>query len=140
MKAKIKKTDDMTFLGKADSGHWITIDEPEEIGGSDGGPRPMELVLIAFGGCAGVSLAKLMEKMRIDYEGLEMEISAIRREENPKIYTEVHIKFKIWGDVQEQKVKKAVKESQEKYCSVGGILRNSADVTHEYEIIERKNA
>lgn len=136
MEALVKQVEGINFLGKSDSGHWVVLDGPSEFGGSEAGSRPMELVLIALGGCTGMDVASLLDKMRVEYDDLRLEISAERKEDHPKIFTKIHITYKIWGDVSEDKVKKAIEKSQNKYCSVSEILRNSAELTYDYEIIE----
>ena len=77
--------------------------------------------------------------MREPVEGLEVEISGERREEHPRIYTKVHIHYKIYGDVNEEKAKRAIELSQEKYCSASAHLKLSGtDVTYSYEIVREK--
>lgn len=136
MEVEVKNVEGLNFLGKADSGHWVVMDGPSEYGGTEGGSKPMELVLIALGGCTGMDVVSLLDKMKVNYDDLKIEVSASREEDHPKIFTEIHIKYKIWGDVPEEKVKKAINKSQEKYCSVSEILQNSAEVNYDYEIIE----
>lgn len=136
MEALVKQVEGINFLGKSDSGHWVVLDGPSEFGGSEAGSSPMELVLIALGGCTGMDVASLLDKMRVEYDDLRLEVSAERKDEHPKIFTKIHITYRIWGDVSEDKVEKAIEKSQNKYCSVSDILRNSAELTYDYEIIE----
>ncbi|KXB06094.1 hypothetical protein AKJ53_01360 [candidate division MSBL1 archaeon SCGC-AAA382F02] len=136
MEVEVKNVEGLNFLGKADSGHWVVMDGPSEYGGTEGGSKPMELVLIALGGCTGMDVVSLLDKMKVNYDDLKIEVSASREEDHPKIFTEIQIKYKIWGNVPEEKVKKAINKSQEKYCSVSEILQNSAEVNYDYEIIE----
>lgn len=136
MEALVKQVEGINFLGKSDSGHWVVLDGPSEFGGSEAGSSPMELVLIALGGCTGMDVASLLDKMRVEYDDLRLEVSAERKDEHPKIFTKIHITYRIGGDVSEDKVEKAIEKSQNKYCSVSDILRNSAELTYDYEIIE----
>lgn len=136
MEAQIKQADGLNFIGKSDSGHWVVMDGPEDLGGSGAGTRPMELLLVALGGCTGMDVVSLLDKLRAEYDGIQLEIEAEREDEHPKVFTEVHVKYKIFGDPEESKVEKAVEQSQEKYCSVSATLRGTAEVTYEYEIVE----
>jgi len=55
------------------------------------------------------------------------------------VHTKIHLHYKIYGEVNEEKVKRAIELSQEKYCSVGAHLKLSgAEVTYSYEIIKEK--
>lgn len=138
MEVEVKQVEGLSFLGKADSDHWVVMDGPTDLGGYDSGARPMELVLIALGGCTGMDVATLLDKMRVEYDHLEIQLSASQRKEYPKIFSEIHIKYKVFGEkVPEDKVEKAINKSQNKYCSVSGILRKSADISYEYEIVEK---
>ncbi|KXA95711.1 hypothetical protein AKJ65_01110 [candidate division MSBL1 archaeon SCGC-AAA259E19] len=137
MEVEVKQVEGISFLGRADSDHWIVMDGPSDLGGYDAGSRPMELLLIALGGCTGMDVVTLLDKMRVEYDHLEIRISASQREEYPKIFTEINLEYKIFGEkVPEDKVKKAIDNSQNKYCSVSGVLRKSADISYDYEIIE----
>jgi putative redox protein len=138
MDAEIISVKGLTFIGKSDSRHWAVFDAPEEIDGQNGASRPMEMVLIAMGGCTGMDLGSLFKKMQVDYDRLEIKIHAERATEHPKIFTEIKLKYLITGKkADEEKIKKAIDLSMEKYCSVTAILRKSAKVSYEYEILPK---
>lgn len=136
MEVTVKFVDGMTFIGKGDSNHWVIMDGAQKTGGSDAGTRPMELVLIALGGCTGMDVVSILKKKRVNFNGLEIKISAERAQDYPKIYTDVNIEYIIHGDgINEKDVEHAIKLSQEKYCSVSAILRKSgARVNYSYKI------
>lgn len=136
MEAEIRQAEGLTLVGKADSGHWVVMDGPPEFGGNEAGTKPMELLLISLGGCTGMDVISILNKMRVDFDDVKIEVSGTRREEYPQTFTEVHVKYKFWGDVSEDKVKEAIEKSQEKYCGVSATLRGTAEVTYDYEIIE----
>lgn len=137
MEVEVKQVKGISFVGRADSDHWVVMDGPSDLGGYGAGSRPMELLLIALGGCTGMDVVTLLDKMRVEYDHLEIRISASQREEYPKIFTEIHVEYKIFGEeVSEDKVKKAIDKSQNKYCPITGILKESADISYNYEIIE----
>lgn len=122
-------------MGKGKTNHWVVMDGPFELGGSEAGTRPMELVLVALGGCTGMDVVSILGKMKVKFTDFKISITAEEKEEYPKIFKKIHIKYLIYGDVPEDKVKKAIELSQTRYCSVSGILRKSAEVTYEYEIL-----
>lgn len=136
-KAVVKHIKGVTFLGKADSNHWVTMDGPEEFGGSNAGTRPKELLLIALGGCTGSDVATILKKKKIIVESFEMNISADVQETHPQIYTKIHIEYVFQGkDIPKEAVERAIKLSQETYCSVTAMLQKAIEITHSYRIVE----
>jgi len=113
------------------------MDSSAKFGGTEAGTRPMELVLIALGGCTGMDVASALEKMRVNYTDFKVTINGETAEKYPKRFTKIHMKYSIRGDVPEEKLKRAIELSQTKYCSVSEILRKSAELTYEYEILRK---
>jgi len=135
MQAFIKHLQGITFAGKANSNHWVMMDGSSKFGGSDAASGPMELILIALGGCTGSDVASILEKKRVKLDGFEMNISADRAQEYPKVFTKIHIEYVFYGDnIKTKDVERAIELSQEKYCSVSAMLKKSADVTYSYQI------
>jgi len=87
MKAIIKQVEGCSFIGKADSNHWISIDTPKESFGSDAAARPMELVLIALGSCSGCDVVSILKKKQVQLKGFEIYNDAERSETHPKVFT-----------------------------------------------------
>ncbi|MEF8726224.1 MAG: OsmC family protein [Candidatus Bipolaricaulota bacterium] len=137
MQIKVKQLEGSTFAGRGDSNHWTITDAGRDVGGADGATRPMELLLIGLGGCTGIDMNTLLNKMQVDYDNIEMGISADRAEDPPRVFTEIRLTYRIFGsDIPEDKIAKAVDLTQEKYCSVTHCLKNPAEISYEYEIIE----
>jgi putative redox protein len=135
--AVIKNISGVTFMGKADSNHWVTMDGPKDFGGNDAGTRPKELILLALGGCSGSDVAVILSKKKIKYDKLEMNISAEMQETHPQIYTKIHVEFVVYGkDIPEEAVKRAIELSQNTYCSVTAMLNKTVEITHSYKILE----
>lgn len=134
-KARIKWTGGMQFVGKADSGHAVVMDADGNNGGEDSAVRPGELPLIALGGCTGIDVVMILNKMKVHIEAFEITIEAEAAEEHPKVLTKIHVLYTLRGDIPESKVKKAVKLSHEKYCSVGAMLGATAKTSYEYKIL-----
>ncbi len=136
MKIELKQVQGNTYLGKADSNHWVPIDASLNDDGSNAGTRPMELVLIALGGCTAMDVESILKKKRADMQKLELEISAERANEHPKVFTNIHITYTIYGNVRQTDAEHAVSLSQEKYCSVSAMLKSTAEVTYDIKIVE----
>ena len=135
MKADIVQVKGLTFVGKASSGHWVTMDGPADFQGSDAATRPKELILIGLGGCTGADVASILYKMRENVIKFEISIDAESAAQHPKVFTKIHITYRFWGnDLKEANIKKAIDLSQERYCSVTAMLIKSVEITHSFEI------
>ena len=89
------------------------------------------------GGCTSVDVVMILKKSRQDVTGCEVEISADRASDHPKIFTRIHMHFTVRGrGIKPEIVDRAIKLSAEKYCSASIILGKSAVMTHDFEIIE----
>lgn len=134
--AVVKHIKGVTFMGKADSNHWVTMDGPESFGGSDAGTRPKELILLALGGCTGSDVAVILQKKKVQIDNFEMNLTADVAEEHPQVYKKINIEFVLHGkDIQEKDVERAIELSQTKYCSVTHMLSKAVEITHSYKII-----
>jgi len=135
IKVELKQAYGMTVIAKANSNHWIVMDSQEESGGHNAGPRPMELILMGLAGCTGMDVISILNKMKVKYNDFRIEITDEKATEHPKVYTKIHLKYRIWGDVPEDKLSTAIELSRTKYCSVGAMLSKAAEITDEHEII-----
>lgn len=127
----------ITFAGRTDSKHWITMDGPEAFGGSDAGIRPKELLMLALAGCSGSDVASILAKKRVNLSGFDMEITAEESEEHPKVYTSMHIEYIFHGkDIDPAAVERAIELTQTKYCSVTAMFNKALDLSHSYRIEE----
>ncbi|MCX7944167.1 MAG: OsmC family protein [Deltaproteobacteria bacterium] len=124
----------MIFEGETPAGKRVNMDTSRELGGDDSAPTPMQLLLLALGGCTGMDVIAILRKMRDLPEEFFMEIESERAEEHPRIYKKTTIKYVFKGDIKEENVKKAIELSQNKYCSVSAILRGVGEVNYSYEI------
>ncbi|MDA8421735.1 MAG: OsmC family protein [Nitrospiraceae bacterium] len=137
IEAKVTLVKDMTFTGKATSGHTLSMDADEASGGHNAGFRPMELLLVGFGGCSGMDVISILRKKRQQVSGLKINVKGEKTEDYPKIYKEVHIEYIVKGKgVEKEAVERAIKLSLEKYCSVGATLAKAGTITHSYKIVE----
>ncbi len=137
IEAKVTLVKDMQFRGTASSGHTLTMDADNEAGGANAGFRPMELLLVGFGGCSGMDVISILRKKRQQITGLEINVKGEKRDTAPKVYKEVHIEYVVKGKgVEKEAVERAITLSLEKYCSVGATLAKAGSITHSYRIIE----
>lgn len=136
-KALVKQVNGVTFIGKSDSNHWITMDGTEEFGGSNAGTRPKELLMIALGGCSGSDVTSILSKKKIKVEGFEMNITAEVAEEHPQVFTKMHIEYVLSGkNIPVKDVERAIELSLTKYCSVTAMLQKAMPIEHSYRIVE----
>ncbi|MFI9651902.1 OsmC family protein [Guyparkeria halopsychrophila] len=138
MKARVKWVDGMAFMAEADSGHGLVMDGAPEIGGRNAGPRPMEMVLMGLGGCTAIDVMMILGKQRQPVEDCWIELSAERAEvKAPKVFTHIHTRYVVVGKgLDPNKVERAVNLSADKYCSVSAMLRDSVELTHDFEVRE----
>jgi len=135
--ATVSMVKDMQFLGETGSGHVIVMDANQQFGGRDTGARPMELLLVGFGGCTGMDVISILRKKRQNVKGLSVRVDGTKADGHPGRYTKIHLKYTVTGrDVKPEAVERSIGLSLEKYCSVGATLGASAEITHEFEIVE----
>jgi len=137
MKARVKWVEDVTFVGEADSGHAVVMDGPPESGGKNRGMRPMEMLLVGMGGCTAFDVVVILKKARQAVTDCEVVLEAERAAEPPKVFTRIHVHYRVRGaGLSDAQVKRAVDLSTQKYCSASIMLGKTAELTHDYEILE----
>jgi putative redox protein len=137
MKARVKWVENTLMVGEADSGHAVVMDGPEEFGGRNLGIRPMEMILLGLGGCTEFDVVHILRKGRHQVSLCEVELEAERAESDPKVFTRIHIHFKVAGPgLKEGAVARAVELSAEKFCSASIMLGASVDITHGFELVQ----
>ena len=136
--ALIRHIDGVTFVGKTeDSNHWVVMDGPEDFGGSNASVRPKELLLLALGGCSASDVAVILKKKRAIVDDFQIKVSAESTEEHPKVYSKIHVEYLIKGkNLKEKDVERAIDLSENNYCGVRAMLKNSVEITSSYEITE----
>jgi len=103
------------------------------------GVRPMEMMLMGLGGCTAMDVLSMLKKQRQNVTDCVIEVEGTRRDEHPKVFTEIHVHYIITGrDLKESLVKRAVDLSAETYCSVSQMLGKAAKITHDYETVEER--
>ena len=137
MKARVKWVEGALMVGESGSGHALVMDGPPEHGGRNLGVRPMELLLLGMGGCTEFDVVHILRKGRHDVRLCEVELEAERAELEPKVFTRIHVHFRVAGvGLTEQVVARAVQLSAEKFCSASIMLGRTAQITHDFELVE----
>ena len=137
VEAKIKLVQGMQFTGTATSGHTLSMDADNDAGGNNTGFRPMELLLVGFGGCTGMDAISILRKKRQEVTGLEINIRGERADSHPKVYKEIHIEYVVKGSgIKKEAVERAIALSLEKYCSVGATLAKTGTIIHSYRVVD----
>jgi putative redox protein len=135
MKSRVKWVENVCFMAESESGHAMIMDGAPDIGGRNLGPRPMEMLLMGTGGCTSVDVVMILQKSRQDVTGCEVEVSAERAADHPKVFTKIHMHFTVSGvALTEAAVERAVKMSHEKYCSASQMLAKTAQITTSFEV------
>ncbi len=127
MKARVKWLDGRAFVGESGSGHAVVMDGAPEAGGRNVGVRPMEMLLLGLGGCTAFDVVMILEKGREKVTSCEVELDAERASEEPKVFTHVKLNFKLKGrNLKPAAVERAIKLSEEKYCSATAMFKHTA--------------
>lgn len=131
----LKQVQGITFAAKGNSNHWVIMDGSPQFGGSLAGSTPKELLLMALAGCTSSDVIPILNKKRVPLQGFEVRVTGNEREENPKIFTDIHVEYVLYGDdINPADVERAIELSKTKYCSVSAILAASATLSHSYRI------
>jgi len=136
MKVELKRVNEaFHFEAVGAAGVPVNIDGSPDIGGVNAGARPMEMILMGLGGCSAIDIVLILQKQRQVIEDMRITIEAERvADQTPSVFKTIHVHYQFKGDLSEEKVKRAVELSMEKYCSVTAILNKTADITHSYSI------
>ena len=137
MKAHAQWVDGRMFVGESGSGHSVVMDGAPDAGGRNAGIRPMEMLLIGLAGCTAFDVVHILEKGREKLTRCTVEVDAERAETDPKVFTRIHLRFRVTGDgLAQAKVERAVQLSAEKYCSASIMLGKTAEISHEIVYID----
>lgn len=125
------------FSAENESGNTVHLDASPDIGGTNQGMRPMQMLLAAMGGCSAIDIINILKKQRQDLQDLKITVKGEREPGAvPSLYQTVHAHFRFYGNLDPDKVEKAINLSIEKYCSVSRTLEKAgAKVTHSFEIL-----
>jgi putative redox protein len=135
MKATVRWLDGVGFEATSGSGHTVLMDGAAEAGGQNRGCRPMELLLLGLGGCTAFDVVSILSKARQPIEDCVVEVEAERASEVPKVFTAIHLHYRVVGrGLSEKQVRRAVSLSKDKYCSATLMLAKTARITYDVSI------
>lgn len=139
MKISINRLNDAVHMeAKNEDGVTLQMDGTGEIGGINGGFRPMQMLLAAAGGCSAIDIVGILKKQNQNPDDLQIEVTGDRQ--SVGTYSEfksIHMHFIVKGShLDEKKVARAIDLSLTKYCSVSKTLEKTANITSSYEIVE----
>ncbi|MCX8145469.1 MAG: OsmC family protein [Azovibrio sp.] len=127
----------MSFIAETGSGHMLAMDGAPEAGGRNLAPRPMEMLLAGAGGCTAFDVVMILKKGRHAVEGCSVRLEAERAETDPKVFTRIHFHFRVVGrNLKPEAVARAIDLSKDKYCSASIMLGKTAEISHDFEIVE----
>lgn len=135
---RVKWNGKRRFVGWDDAGHGIVMDAKEQYGGDGSGVRPVELVLYGLAGCTAMDVISILEKKRQRVTDVDLVVTGTpRTDDYPKIYTRIEVEYVVTGiGVKPEAVARAIELSEEKYCSVKGMLGPQVEVVTSYRVIE----
>jgi len=98
--------------------------------------RPMQMVLVALASCSGIDVVNILKKKRVNFSDLQINVSGQRADTHPKVYTDIHVNYYVWGeDIKEKDVQQAIELSEEKYCSVSAMLKSTTTIKSDFKIL-----
>lgn len=113
----------------------VRIDGGPDDGGVGGGVRPMQMVLMALGGCSSIDVVLILKKMRQDLKDMRVLVTGTRAEDQvPRVFTDIHLTFFLTGTIEQAKAEKAISLSINKYCSVAQMLVPKVNITYDLEL------
>lgn len=136
MKVTVERVDNaFHFVGKNEIGNEVHMDASEKIGGAGNGAGPMQLLLMGIGGCSGIDIVSILNKMHQPIENLKIEIDGKRSEgEPPHLYTHIDVVFRFIGNMDKERTRRAVDLSMQKYCSVTKTIEKTANIDYIIEL------
>jgi putative redox protein len=120
----------MIFERRSESGHTVTLDASAA---HVDGPSPMEAVLIALCACTSIDVVSILEKKRESLTGLTVLATAEQAPAPPRVFTRIHLVYRISGKVSKKAAEDAVALSKNKYCSVSLMLEKAAEIDYSIE-------
>jgi putative redox protein len=139
VKARVKWVEERTFVGESGSGHKVVLGTAFGPDGKTPGPSPMELVLLGTGGCSAYDVVHILEKGREAVEDCVVELDAERAEVDPRVFIRIHMHFIVKGRaLSPDKVRRAIDLSIGKYCSASAMIAKTAEINHDFEVIDTR--
>lgn len=135
MKITLKRLNQAVhFRAANEDGNTVDLDGAAKIGGEGAGFRPMQLALTALAGCATMDVVSILQKQRQRLDDISIDITGERREGTPSPFKSVHIHYELYGQIDEAKARRAIDLAVHTYCSVGEMIKSTAEITTSFAI------
>ncbi len=121
----------LAWIGRNEAGETV------QMGSIDGKPGigPMEMLLLGLAGCTGIDVVNTLKKQRQMLKELKIKVRGIRADTHPRVYTEIEVIYLLWGDgLNPAAVERAIRLSDNKYCSASAMMRPTAQIRTSYRI------
>jgi len=132
---KLRWIEDQVMVGTDSNNHSIVIGKTADPDGAWLGVKPAELLLMAAAACSSWDVLEILTKQKEPFKDLTVICTGEQQAEAPWTFTNIHLRYSVSGKVNEEKLKRAIRLSEEKYCSVTNTLRKGTEVTSDYEIL-----
>lgn len=130
-----RQNDAYHFEALNDTDNHLAMDGSPDIGGVNAGFRPMQLLLSSLGGCSAIDVVLILKKQKEPLEDLVIEVSGEREKVGGATpFKSIHLVYKFTGNLNPDKVRRAIELSMTKYCSVGLMLQKACTITYDFEI------
>lgn len=137
MDAKVIWQVGMSFSGTAETGFAVPIDTDPEVGGTNNGFRPLELMVVSLAGCTALDVISIMKKKQQNITAFEVKVHADQAEEFPKVFTNTLTTYCITGhNLDEIALRRSIELSFTKYCPAQAMLGKVVPMELCYEIYE----
>lgn len=139
MRIELQRVDDAYHMeARNEDGKVVHMDAAEKIGGRNNGVRPMQLLLMALGGCSAIDIISILKKQRQEIEDIKITVDGEREQvkDGAAVFEKINVKFMLKGKIDREKAQRAVDLSMEKYCSVTKTLEKTAKITYTVEVSE----
>lgn len=123
------------FIGRNEDGAETHFDTPPNEGGTGAAPGPMETVAMALGACSGVDVVSILRRGRQEVDTFHVDIDYERAtDQTPAVFTSFHIHYALTGDLDPEKVRRAIDLSVGKYCSITKMLEKTASIDYSFSV------
>jgi putative redox protein len=142
MKIQIERLNNAVHLRATnEDGATLELDGSPAVGGENKGFRPMQMLLAALGGCSTIDIVSILKKQRQPVDDIAIAVEGEREPGvEPSLFRDIHVHFTLKGNLDEDKVRKAVELSMEKYCSVAKTLEKTAAITYSFSVLKDQPA
>ncbi len=124
-----------------EGGNTVLLDGSPDIGGGNKAMRPMQMLLSSLAGCTAIDVILFLRKMKEPLEDIKMTVTGEReKDKTPSLFTEITIKYKLFGNIDPKKAERAISMSVDKYCSVSKMIEKQAPVKWEMEIFSNTDS